>query len=115
MSGYVFMICDRCRKRRERWSNARFCSCGGRLTRTEPPELVFAAATGAVLRRARLKAGLTARQLAASAGLSASFLSDVENGKRGLSLENWVHLTMRLDGRFTALLGEVVALWRGQV
>jgi transcriptional regulator with XRE-family HTH domain len=44
----------------------------------------------AVLRRERKTAGTSLRDLGKVAGLSISFLSDVENGKRGLGVETFV-------------------------
>lgn len=113
---YVPMVCDRCRRQQERWGNSRFCACGGRLSpceRAAPKKgLSFAAATGQVLRQARLKAGLTAAEVARRSGLSKAFLSDVENGKRGVGLETYYDLATALGGNYTALLGEIVGLCR---
>ena len=117
MGAYVPMVCQGCRRRQERWANSRFCSCGGRLalceraaSRKRPS---FDAAVGQVVRNTRLKAGLTASALARKAGLSKAFLSDVENGKRGMGLKTWYDLAMALGGGYTSLLGVAVGLYRG--
>jgi transcriptional regulator with XRE-family HTH domain len=52
----------------------------------------FATYVGARIVAARTRLGLTQRALAADAGLSVSFLSDVENGKRSVSLANAVKI-----------------------
>lgn len=75
--------------------------------------ITFAKATGLVIRRARKGQGLTLSALAARSGLSQSFLSDVENGKRGVGLETWFRLACALDGRYATLLDEVVRVYRG--
>ena len=115
---YVPMICDRCRRQQERWVNSRFCSCGGRLNRCKKAVrhggITFAQATGQVIRDARVAAGLTGAELARQSGLSKPFISDVENGKRGISLEHWCDVTCALGWKYTSLLGEVMRLYRGK-
>lgn len=51
-------------------------------------EKVFRRVLGLVICTIRERSDMTAKQLGAKAGLSVSFLSDVENGKRGVSAYN---------------------------
>jgi AcrR family transcriptional regulator/transcriptional regulator with XRE-family HTH domain len=51
------------------------------------PEQVESAHSGAVVRAARLEAGQTLRQLAASIGVSVGTMSAIENGKVGLNVD----------------------------
>jgi AcrR family transcriptional regulator/transcriptional regulator with XRE-family HTH domain len=51
------------------------------------PEQVKSAHSGAVVRAARLEAGQTLRQLAASIGVSIGTMSAIENGKVGLTVD----------------------------
>jgi transcriptional regulator with XRE-family HTH domain len=52
---------------------------------------------GERIRERREKLSLTQRQLCAAAGISVGFLSDVENGKRGLSAANLGEVARALD------------------
>lgn len=59
---------------------------------------------GAALRERRLEAGLTQSELAAAAGLSRSYLSEVECGRESLSLERAAKLADALECRLADLL-----------
>ncbi len=54
-------------------------------------------ALGQSIRRHRKKAGLTLRTLGERSGLSFSFLSDLENGKRSVSVRNLYALANALS------------------
>lgn len=56
----------------------------------KPP--YFSTAFGERVRHVRTRQGILQRELAVSAELSVSFLSDVENGKRQVSLVNALKL-----------------------
>lgn len=49
-------------------------------------------ASGSVLRAARERAGLTQEELAQEAGLDRSYISQLENGRKGPTLFVWVLL-----------------------
>lgn len=51
---------------------------------------------GSRIKSRRLTLGLTQRDLAHAAGLSVSFISDTENGKRGVSVSSLVALASAL-------------------
>ncbi len=53
---------------------------------------------GIVLRQARNREGLTQQSLAERTGTSRGFISDVERGEKGVSLEKFVELTRAFGG-----------------
>ena len=59
---------------------------------------------GANLRRLRLHRELSQSKLAERAGLNRSYLSMVENGRRNISLDNLVCLTLALNAALGDLL-----------
>jgi transcriptional regulator with XRE-family HTH domain len=66
------------------------------------PEVTWALAVR--IRQARYDSGLTARELAALASLGVSFLSDVENGKRCLSVASLLKIARALKAKPATLL-----------
>jgi DNA-binding XRE family transcriptional regulator len=59
---------------------------------------------GVALRQRRLETGMTQAELAAAAGLSRSYLSEVECGREGLSLERAARLADALECSLIDLL-----------
>jgi transcriptional regulator with XRE-family HTH domain len=59
---------------------------------------------GANLRRLRTRRELSQSKLAERAGLNRSYLSMVENGRRNISLDNLVSLTLALKVELVELL-----------
>lgn len=94
---YLKMGCGKCKATFERYHNIRFCpECGKRLTpATEIKPKTWNGAVARFVRRERINKRLTLKALAKRSGLSVTFLSDVENGNRGISLRNWWILTRR--------------------
>lgn len=61
---------------------------------------------GEKLRKLRKDNGLTLKELSKQAGLSISFISDIENGRRNPRLENLDKLAKALKVDVSVLLGE---------
>lgn len=59
-------------------------------------EVTFSQFVGGRIRKRRNELGITAETLADYAGLSKSFLSDVENGKRSMSFGNMAKIAKQL-------------------
>jgi transcriptional regulator with XRE-family HTH domain len=70
-------------------------------------ERTFYKVLGIVVGTVRRKMGMTAKTLAKKAGLSVGFLSDLENGKRGVSAYNLVRLAEALKVKPGLLLPEI--------
>lgn len=64
------------------------------------------ASLGAALKVRRLALGLTQARTAGLAGLSKSFLSEIEGGRRGITIAKLLSLAQALDTRVGALIGE---------
>lgn len=62
-------------------------------------------ATGQVIKETREAQGITQQSLAEKAGLSKGFLSDLENGNRGVSSENLLRIAKALSTTTDYLLG----------
>lgn len=75
----------------------------------------FDAALGQSVRAARKKAGMTLRDLQSRCGLSYSFLSDLENGKRSVSVRNFVALANALGVEPADMLPEQSHQWLDDV
>ncbi len=73
------------------------------------------AALGAKIKAARRAAGLSLRTLSERCGLSYSFLSDLENGKRSISVRNLYALAFALNCRPATLLPDGEADWLDNV
>jgi DNA-binding XRE family transcriptional regulator len=59
---------------------------------------------GAAVRQRRREAGMTQAQLAITTGLSRSYLSEVERGREGISLERAARLAKALNLELAELL-----------
>lgn len=66
----------------------------------------FATYVGDRIRTVRARNGVTQRELAEDAGISVSFLSEVENGKRCVSLVKAVNIAHALGVPLSCLLPE---------
>jgi transcriptional regulator with XRE-family HTH domain len=66
-----------------------------------------AKAIGVIIREARERAGLTQQQLAASAGMDRSYLSDVERGAVSVSLERFLRIAKGIGIGAGNLAGKV--------
>ena len=67
-----------------------------RTRKNHCPRLAFAVAFGRQLRQIRTRLGLSQRDLCERAGMSNGYLSDLENGKRGVSLYTQWQLSQAL-------------------
>lgn len=76
----------------------------------EIEEAPTAARLGAALRAIRIQRHLTQGELADMAGVSASAISQTENGRRGLALDTLLELTSRLHMTIDELLRGEIAL-----
>lgn len=75
---------------------------------TTTPEAEFAEAFGTACFNARIRMRWTQREVALRAGLSVSFLSDVENGKRAASLLSAAKIAAALG----IGLAKLIPTWR---
>src|SRR6266496_4388733 len=94
-----------------------FAAVAERVSRAEPTETATAAATtptpataetpqvGEVIRRLRMRRGLSMRALADEAGISASFLGAVERGESDIALGRLALVAEALDSDVASLLG----------
>lgn len=69
---------------------------------SKPVERAF----GRRVREKRQKLGWTLRELSDKCGLTIAFLSDLENGKRGVGLGNAVHLSSVLGVRVQTMIAK---------
>lgn len=67
-------------------------------------------AAGAVLREARESAGLTQEELAQEAGLDRSYISQLENGRKGPTLFVWMLLSDALGASASRLIQKLERL-----
>jgi transcriptional regulator with XRE-family HTH domain len=81
---------------------------------SQPDNEVIAPGLGKRLTELREARGFTQRQLAEKAGLSAAFLSEVENGKRNLSSGKLLRLADELGGSLDYLMRGEQAPVRGR-
>lgn len=129
MAAYVLMRCTKCRRTCERYANARYCStCAGKLVRIAPGTASprkkpsrfngqtrqgndsFRVRLGSLVRTLRLRKNMTMRDLRKKARISLPMLSDVENGWRGIGLENFCRLALALGEQPGRMLARVGAL-----
>jgi len=62
-------------------------------------------ALGAAIKRLRINAKLSQQELAASAGVHRTYVSDVENGRRNLTLEILYRFSVGLGVKLSRLTG----------
>ncbi|TMC10148.1 MAG: helix-turn-helix transcriptional regulator [Chloroflexi bacterium] len=78
------------------------------FAKSETPELI-AAMLGAILRREREAAGSTLAETAAAAGLSPAYLSEVERGRKEISVERLLTLARTLRTSVATIYRELAA------
>ena len=66
-----------------------------------------AAAVGRVLREAREAAGATQQDVALRAGMDRAYLSEVENGKRSLSVDRLLRVCRAIGVRASTVIGRI--------
>ena len=62
-------------------------------------------ALGAAIKRMRIHARMSQQELAASAGVHRTYVSDVENGRRNVTLEILYRISVGLDVKLSKLTG----------
>lgn len=109
---YLNITCPHCRKTRAAFHNVRKCrDCGKPLavapTVSQKPASIREA-VAELVRQRRTAYGISQKRLSAASGLSVSFLSDLEGGKRSPSLETWIAIIKAMNGCPAAMLGKLL-------